>query len=57
MDIGGVVWEGDEAHSSLDQALGALAEGIAEENGRKMVSVHSSIALWTKNELTPLFAA
>jgi hypothetical protein len=36
MDIGGMVWEGDEQYSSLDQALRALDEGIAEwleENG------------------------
>jgi hypothetical protein len=30
MDIGGVVWEGDEAYPSLDEALLALDHGIAE---------------------------
>jgi hypothetical protein len=30
MDIGGVVWEGDERYASMDQALRALDEGIAE---------------------------
>ncbi len=36
MDIGGVVWEGNEQYSSMDQALRALDEGIVEwlaENG------------------------
>jgi hypothetical protein len=36
MDIGGVVWEGDERYKSMDEALLALDEGIAEwlnENG------------------------
>lgn len=30
MDIGGVVWEGDERYKSMDQALRALDQGIAE---------------------------
>jgi hypothetical protein len=30
MDIGGVVWEGDEKYPSLDHALQALDNGIAE---------------------------
>jgi hypothetical protein len=30
MDIGGVVWEGDERYTSMHQALRALDEGIAD---------------------------
>jgi hypothetical protein len=30
LDIGGLVWEGDAEYPSLDQALRALDNGIAE---------------------------
>jgi hypothetical protein len=36
LDIGGMVWEGDESYATLDDALRALDAGIAawlEENG------------------------